>query len=239
MSIITNLLKYALKVILFSWLVIFFAVPLTSEIYERSLDKDPATVKELAPYTRPLKMPDGSRYCSSSSINYKGHIVTLTNNHCCDYGNGMFGYNEVRVGDSIEEILYQDDYADICILTSVQKDTPIRLAEREFDFLDPLLLMGYPRGDFLAPRAGHMVVLNEEVCVRYTDGLKCIESNYISTISYGGNSGSPVFNSRSEVVNVLYAGNPYINSFGITVPYILVRNALDKYVRIYDKQERL
>lgn len=185
-------------------------------------------VKKYKKYVLALKTSEGLRYCSSSTINYKGTIYTVTNNHCCDYGNGMLGQDEIRVGDYIEKIVHQSKIADVCVLTSKLKESPITLAKKEFDILDEVLLMGYPRGSFLTPRYGHVLRLSEEVCIPYISGIACVDSNYTSTISFGGNSGSPIFNSNGELVNVLYAGSTFLHTYSITVPYFFVRAALEE-----------
>lgn len=197
-------------------------------LYESTFEMDKSYPKQISEYTRPLKDAEGQRYCSSSSINYKGSVFTLTNNHCCDFGNGMFEKDVVRVGDSLEKVIYQSRIADVCVLTSSQKDTPLRLAKRELEILDEVLLLGYPRGDSLTPRYGHLIAVEQEICLQYDIGVQCIGANFISTITYPGNSGSPVFNEKGEVVNLLYAGNMYVLTYGITVPYYYVRAALEE-----------
>jgi S1-C subfamily serine protease len=81
-----------------------------------------------------------------------------------------------------------------------------------------VLLFGYPRGGDLTPRFGHVLVLNEPVTVNYGYGVYLtVESNTISTLTFPGNSGSAVFNSKGEVVNILYAGPNPLFLYGITV----------------------
>lgn len=192
--------------------------------------------KEVAPFTLPLKNSVGDKYCSSVAISYKGKDMTLTNNHCCDYGKDLFGGKAVRVGNHIEDILFQSPIADVCVLTSNIKNSPIKLATKEFDLFDKMLIMGYPRGDFLVPRYGRVILKGEEVCIAYADDTeKCVDSNFTSAISYGGNSGSPVFNEKGELVNLLYAGPSRLHTYSITVPLVFVQAAvMEGYIRLND-----
>ena len=199
--------------------------------HEASISKDMSPlVKKVAKYVRPLNTVAGDRYCSSSSVNYKGNVFTVTNNHCCDFGLTQFGEGEVRVGNVIENVIHRSKIADVCILTSSQKDTPIKLAKNEFGVLDRALLMGYPRGEFLTPRYGHVIAKDIEVCIPYAelDDIVCVSSNFLSTISYGGNSGSPLLNEQGNITNVLYAGDLFIHTYSITVPYFYLRAALEE-----------
>jgi len=194
-------------------------------------------VQKFAPYLRPLKFPDGDNYCSSSSISYKGKVFTLTNNHCCEVVEGMFGKGEVRVGRHIEKIIHQSKMHDVCVLTSQQIYTPIKLAKEPAKMLGPVTMIGWPRGQFLVPRFGYIVAKDVRTCVGHRDGgVDCRPSTLGSTLIYGGNSGSPVFNSNWEVVNLAYAGNMFIHTYAIYVPYVYVRAALEE---AWLKQARL
>lgn len=175
----------------------------------------PKKIKELAKYTRPLMTSQGRRYCSSSSVKYKGKSYTLTNMHCCEH-TGEFESGTLRVGDSLEQILFVSDKADVCILTSSIK-SKLKIASKEFKLYDPALLLGYPGGRDLTPRFGHVIVLNEPTTVDYGYYLIRNPSNYISFLTFPGNSGSPVFNSRGEVTNLLYAGPHPTMLYGVTI----------------------
>jgi len=200
--------------------------------YSYGISESKSGIQKYAPYTQPLRDQLGANYCSSSVISYKGRTFTVTNNHCCDYGLTLFGHDEIRVGDVIEKIIHQSAKHDVCVLTSYRRKSPIRLANREFKKLEKVLVMGYPRGGFLTPRWGHYIAQDIEICIPGPMGMDCKLSNFVLAITYGGNSGSPVFNMRGELVNLIYAGNMYIHTFGVTVPFRHVKDAISK---AYDK----
>lgn len=191
-------------------------------------------LKQVVKHTKPLKNSYGQRFCSSVSIKYKKEYFNVTNRHCCNVPAG-FEKGIVRVGDSLERIIVSSKYHDVCVLTSRDKKTPIRLAKKEFKMFDRVTLLGYPRGDVLTPRDGYLISLNIPVEVNYGFHTITKRSNYISTLTFGGNSGSPVFNSKGELVNLLYAGPTPIFMYGVTVPHKYVKAVIEHAYKIKRK----
>jgi len=225
---IKRVIKRTLRMVFMASVVIFLLNNVAGPLYSDYIATSNIDIKDLSNFTQPLKNSIGDNYCSSSTVDYKGQIFTVTNNHCCNHGLGMFGEGEVRVGDFIEKVIHQSILHDVCILTSKYIASPIKLADKGVEVLDKVLVMGYPRGGFLTPRWGHVIHLNREVCI--SDGIDeaCAPSNFLSTITYGGNSGSPIFNDKGELVNIIYAGNTFIHTYGISVPYVFIKDALNE-----------
>lgn len=184
----------------------------------------PNDFKKIEPYVGALKTRGGDRYCSSVSINYKGKERTLTNMHCCE--RSEFTGNLIRIENRLEKILFISHEADVCILTSTLK-SKLRLAKSEFNRFEPALVMGYPYGFDLTPREGYIIILNDLVSVNYGDYVLTTPSNWTTSITFPGNSGSGVFNKKGELVNLIYAGPDPLFMYGITVPHRYIKNALE------------
>ena len=184
------------------------------------------SIKEYSKYTKPLETIYGQRYCSSVAINYRGEQLTLTNNHCCE---AISPTDKLAfVGGNLEFILYKSPYHDVCILTSSLK-SPIKVATKEVELLDFVLVIGYPLGGYLTPVTGWVTAKDVTVSINYDYAIPDLPSNFVSNITYPGNSGSPVFNSKGEVVNLIFAGNPTLITIGITVPNKFIIHALEDY----------
>lgn len=183
-------------------------------------------IKDSHTFVRPLMDMDGHRYCSSSSIKYGNEVYTLTNWHCCD-GN-VFSDGKLRVLDTLEKVLYMDTTHDICVLTSSQKDTTLELSDKEFEYLDPVTMMGFPRGDVLTPRHGYIISLDTDTSVGYSMGTRTLKSNISSAVIFPGNSGSPVFNSEGKVTNLAYAGPNPILQYSVFVPLRYIKEVMEK-----------
>lgn len=188
-------------------------------------------LKEIAKHVHALKTANGSRYCSSSAVQYKGEVYTLTNVHCCE-AIDEFGKDSVRVGNTIERILYTSVIADVCVLTSSDKTSTLKLANKEPEILDPVMLLGFPRGEDMTPRFGHIIVKNRWTSVDYGEYILTRPSDYITTLTFPGNSGSAIFNKNGEIVGLLYAGPHPLFQYGIAVPLRFITHAIRQASRV-------
>jgi len=183
--------------------------------------------KKYVDNVKPLKTVRGQRYCSSSYVQYGDKVYTVTNQHCCDAMEEVEGLR--RVDNVLEKILYISDKHDVCILTSYKTKSNIKLAKKDIGYLDDVIILGYPRGEEFTPRQGLVLALNEWTPVQYDwDDVRSRPSHIVSFVSYPGNSGSPVFNKKGQLIGLLYAGPHPVDQYGIIVPLRYIKDALNK-----------
>lgn len=236
MSVLKFMSKLALRVCLLIYIVlILFMMAHSLQAAPQFKTITNSKLKKIAKHTHALYHIGGGRYCSSSAVKYRNKSYTLTNAHCCAVDAG-FGEGRIFVGSHIETILYVSPIADVCVATSQDKKTTLKLAKKEVELLDEVLLLGYPRGEDLTPRYGHVIALNRPVTVDYGDFFHTQFANLISTLTFPGNSGSPVFNSKGEIVNLLYAGPHPLMGYGVVVPLRFIKDALEKAYLIHDQK---
>ena len=166
---------------------------------------------ELGKSINPLIMPGYGRYCSSSVISYKGKTFNFTNRHCCDVEQPLgMPEDTILIGEELASILYSSNKSDICIL-STGKKKGLKVAKKAPSQYEEAFVIGYPLGEPQTLRKGHFNY-SDSVCIPYGDDLlnpdfRCVESYVLSIIIRPGNSGSPTFNAKGEVIGIAYAGN--------------------------------
>ncbi len=175
----------------------------------------------------------------------KGELVVLTNKHVCEFlGKDLFLNNEIISAST--EAVYVDLEADLC-LVKVPKALNTKgatVALRDPRPNQDLLSIGFPLDMIRYPGVGKVIGPTEipEVVV-YTDQSNCrkrkvqdgqelcllIHEQVGTTIpSFSGSSGSPVFNSASELVGLISTSSRNTN-FGTMVYLKDIKRVLNKF----------
>lgn len=186
-------------------------------------------------------------------VGYKrGITIILTNKHVCSViKNG--GLIETDVG-SRRIYAYKDyPYHDLCLVKVYGKlGKPAKIAKKEPKKYDFLLVSGHP---LLLPttvvfghlsgrmdveiEVGYLRCTKENAkkypyyCSRYgyIPIIEVFRSQSISALIQPGSSGSGVFNSKGEVIGVVFAGMGSL-SYGFIVPYEYVKDFLIRHKSI-------
>lgn len=165
-------------------------------------------------------------YGTGSYIRFLGKSFILSNRHVCNYKKKG---KSIQVDNTINKIIAISSKYDLCLLET-DKNIGLKISKKRAKPLEEIVLIGFPRGIGKIIRKG-AVVKDERLCIMYPKGIRCVDSTRISALAYGGNSGSPVLNSKGEVVNVLYAGSNQYPHEPYTVKYSQIMEFLIEYAR--------
>lgn len=200
-------------------------------------------VEIASPKAAPAKFNDRI-VASSSQIKYKGKRYTLTNQHVCRINRLLFNRrmnsvnryvpNEkivgtyMQIGDKPLKILAISKEHDLCILEPDTDKGAFSLA-MNYHIGERVTIIGHPRGLPQTLREGRLI--SKQITTIPWIEARLINTVMISTISYPGNSGSPVLNRFGNLIGVLFAGQVGIVTEALIVPLEDVKKFLNDYER--------
>ena len=166
----------------------------------------------------------GDTFCTAFSINeQEGYWATAA--HCATYA--LEEQLNVTIMGKPAHIVYVGfPSADVAVFQSEATAPAVRLADQTVEVGDELYIVGYPWGITRTKTQGYMAALRIPI-VHPTTGYY-MTSDLLDITTAGGNSGSPVFNSKGDVIGVLWGGfNAAPVALG--VPLEAVRVAIGGY----------
>jgi len=175
-------------------------------------------VEDIAPHVVSWNIitRNNQRFATGFHLKYKGEVFIVTNKHVCDSNVKNVNSKYIQFEDYVGEIIAIDDLHDLCLVTS-NRDDGLELANKPNEEMDEIILVGFPRGIGKTIRFGHIIEMQTE----YIPWIGAVANFYqVSTMAYGGNSGSPVCDIYGDVVGVLFAGSPAYPSEPFIVPWI-------------------
>lgn len=223
-----HLLKRLSKLITISAIISVFCTVSFVEIRE-------LFIARMAHKALPLKVGD-QIFCSSSQVDYKGARFTLTNRHCCEVAQRVYGLapNDIleghilTVGDSPKEILALDNKHDLCILEP-ELDRPSLSLANSYQIGEPVFMIGHPRGLNQTIREGR-IIQEGSLAFMWMPLAGSVKFFLFSSLGYPGNSGSPVIDRFGRLVGVAFAGDRRYHTELFAVPVEAVKEFLDEYI---------
>lgn len=163
-----------------------------------------------------------------------GTPVIVTNRHVCDmptHGRLLRVYNQT--GKYIGTILGWSKESDLCLISlpgnfNSEKHPALEVAEASASVGQIVHTIGYPR--LVGPFYGAGSVVSYDTIFDQTVG-KWVQNAKASMLAQPGQSGSPIFNERAEVVGVLVAINGFHTFY---VPLSDLRTMLGLDVAVTD-----
>ncbi len=134
----------------------------------------------------------GGAHCTAFKV---GEGLLATAGHCCD--EPLAAYTLVgrhATARTAAVRLYSTETPDVCILSGDIEGEPLKVAFQDPKFGDPVWTVGYP---------SHALLMSDG---RWT-GRDEDGDGMTSVVVIGGASGSPVLNSKHEVIGILVKGD--------------------------------
>lgn len=177
---------------------------------------------------------------TASQIKYRGKRFTITNLHVCTVADLSVRIGEMTkipdhmlVGKSIildgkkRKILAISKEHDLCLVEPILEQGALSIASTYY-LQQEVFLIGHPRGLPRTVRSGHIIAWDKSIF----PGLSMTEQKpfiWISSITYPGNSGSPVVNVFGNIVGLLFARERGYHTEGMVVPLEAVQDFLELY----------
>lgn len=154
-----------------------------------------------------------------------GKGILVTNEHVAGRRKTLYIFNE-KYGNLTAEVLRTDPLNDIAILKITDtafhpvKNLPFTFKKNEPELGQNIFTLGFPRPE---------LIYNEGyISSRSANGISGNPANFLLTLRVdAGNSGSPVFNTRGEVVGVINAREKNPNGFAVAIQSKVVAALLD------------
>lgn len=168
---------------------------------------------------------DGRTFCTAFSINeLEGHWGTAA--HCATHviSEGL----EVTIGGLpawVVSISFPS--ADVAVFQSEFKAPAFKLADKNPEVGDALYIIGYPYG--ITRTLTHGFLAAKSIPIKHPSTGYYMASDILDITVAGGNSGSPVFNEKGQVVGVLWGGftsSPH----ALSVPLDATRRAFQGFI---------
>lgn len=216
-----NRLPFLLAALMFA---IAIKISLTPRPEPKKIKQEVDISKYVAPHVTPYIVPEYGyrRAATGFYIKFHGFYYIMTNKHVCD---NSADNEHVVFGNYVAKIIKISTEHDLCVVTS-DRDSGLILANEQGQPFEDIYLVGYPRGIGKVIRKGSLI---EKIIINanwLAPNNTYVESYYISTTTYRGNSGSPVVNKYGEVIGVLFAGSPSYPTEGLMVPLEYVQDFL-------------
>jgi serine protease Do len=156
-------------------------------------------------------------------VNDKGYIIT--NLHVVDKTDQVYVFNE-RYGDLTGLVVLRDESNDLAVIkitdTTVKLNTklPYKLNTGSTILGKDVFTMNYARPELMFTQG---YISSKDAYGKYGDG-----NNFLLTLNAeGGNSGSPIFNKKGEIIGVITAKEKIENGYTVGIKATALQNIMN------------
>jgi serine protease Do len=189
-----------------------------------STKKEVKEIKDSLKKAKNVPMPSANFGGTGFLIDGKG--ILITNEHVVGRRKSLYIFNE-KYGNLKAEVIRTDAANDIAVVkitdTSFKplKALPYTLKKTEPELGLNIYTLGFPRPE---------LIYNEGyISSRSANGAGSNPANFLLTLRVdAGNSGSPVFNNRGEIVGVINAREKNPNGFAVGIKAKVVADLMDE-----------
>lgn len=158
---------------------------------------------------------DGDTFCSAFSIN-EAEGLWMSAGHCGAHALDPDTKHVTIMGYPAYVVFMGFPAADIAVFQTEAHAPAVKLAKSAPKVGDAIYIVGYPYGITRTTTKGFIAAINIPIQHPSTDYY--MTSDILDITTAGGNSGSPVFNAKGELVGVLWGGFTS-SSHSLSVPW--------------------
>lgn len=182
-----------------------------------------------------------------------GELFIVTNRHVCEAA--VNGWMAIKHGNEtiFKRVVYRDNKHDICLISGDKKFPALKTSDSPY-IGQINFVIGHPALRDLTVSQGEFIGYDNVELIKQAqtrdqcDGkiielhpiqqflygveficLKSFKSLSLTTVTYPGNSGSPVFNRFGRVIGILFAGNRSQEHNNFAVPVEELKRVLKKF----------
>lgn len=208
--------------------LIIGAIAISSMPDKVSIPAGPVDVAKDVVYPMTVLVSDKSGFGTGFHLRHNGRIIILTNRHVCQ-GNppefpDVIKGKKILIDGREESVIAisTDEKIDLCAITS-SNILGLRLADNEPTNGTRVQYIGHPEGLGKVIKDARVITYRHQTSPWEINPVRVM---LISGETWGGESGSPVFNSDGDVQGVLYARNSDPIPHGVVVPLTQIKKFL-------------
>jgi serine protease Do len=174
------------------------------------------------PSITPLQTSTDKNFCTTWSINNKQHYY-VTAAHCVVSDDEDRELPVPHLYHQASKVVFADPQADIAVLRGPVGSPPLKIASQDSPIGEKVTVVGYPWG------WTEQMTFKGELRSNLIKDKEGYSYAIFDLTAAPGNSGSPIFNSKGEVISILQVGWSRSGNLSGGAPTKTMRTILEPY----------